>query len=435
MDFPISQLATQYYQYQRFSEQNYITLLNEAITEHKSKQLELKLTSKENLNIHIEDNSLQKPVTVETIRLMRHEIEQKHKGDESMKHETHPSAYVEQGNTKENRKAMAEYWYSPSNMQLFNLANNWSNIIVPGAVFLVCGLNPIALGVSFVATDAIMSMADTYICWQRPKSKLLSPITKRTKMVEKLTEKVAKLAPKYEAVCRKHNDKCRRCMKNSANLCKNYLKSDCRIISNYEFYKTLLEQESSRLKKEVQEMEENRAENEVKRSTEYQDKTEFLQDKRLYFEVLANKQKMTFLNPVCMNLRKLINLLKEKPIGYTLLPHNLTIYLDELTLILQQWNELSEERKKVYTKEITQVADALGDNIASLTKRIQALEEGNIEIGLKVLKSELLGSDDEEDAMQTVNSDAIQITQTGGSSNLAIHKNLLEAVEKIKEDL
>ena len=102
-----------------------------------------------------------------------------------------------------------------------------------------------------------------------------------------------------------------------------------------------------------------------------------------------DKQKVEYLKPVYKSIKKLIDILNEKEVGFTIISSSFYIYLDELQGILEKFFSLNDKQKSEYTKKIEKLSILIEDHINSLIKRIEKLDVEDLEVNIDVLLQEL----------------------------------------------
>lgn len=298
--------------------------------------------------------------------------------------------------SEEKRLETAQYYYSPSKRAGMEAFNNLLNIVLAIFIYVKYGVNPIIFAIAYITLDIILNIVDNFVSYWYPQTVLRASFEKRVDSVDSLSKKVDNLEKKFDKVNNENYDKCERCSDCSETECSFFARRECKAVSDYKFYKRRLEGEQAKLEEDRKTLEEQRVEKENKPGSEYQSKADYLRDKRIFLGSCVEKKDMDFLNPVCKSLSELILILRNKPQGYVMLPHSLMVYLDELTNILSQWSGLSDERREVYREEIDKVSTALGENISHLINKIRTMEEGNIEVSLKVLLNELESENEDQ---------------------------------------
>ena len=89
------------------------------------------------------------------------------------------------------------------------------------------------------------------------------------------------------------------------------------------------------------------------------------------------------------SIKKLIDILNEKEVGFTIISSSFYIYLDELQGILEKFFSLNDKQKSEYTKKIEKLSILIEDHINSLIKRIEKLDVEDLEVNIDVLLQEL----------------------------------------------
>ena len=115
----------------------------------------------------------------------------------------------------------------------------------------------------------------------------------------------------------------------------------------------------------------------------------YFEDVRDRLKYFIDKQKVEYLKPVYKSIKKLIDILNEKEVGFTIISSSFYIYLDELQGILEKFFSLNDKQKSEYTKKIEKLSILIEDHINSLIKRIEKLDVEDLEVNIDVLLQEL----------------------------------------------
>lgn len=130
-----------------------------------------------------------------------------------------------------------------------------------------------------------------------------------------------------------------------------------------------------------------------KPAKDYEDKRIFFEEfkERLEFHIQTNH--LYCLKVVLDSVDELINTLNKRPNGYELVPTMFYVYIDELQKILVKIVRRDKDQIDFHMQDLTNVANALSQNINRMVSRINDSETAEIDIGLSVLLKELGGEE------------------------------------------
>lgn len=296
------------------------------------------------------------------------------------------------------RESEAKQFYSPMFCKNLGYLNIGLNLIVCAFCSYFLEYNILKIAVCFIIFDIICGFIDTLVCHIYPYYKQNLSLSQKEKELKKVENKFKYYQEKIDDY---RNENCNDChyfnkyIDSSYNHCS--ANNPCTLELTFRFYRDKLKELKKEIESEKSKIEEEQIElvNKTKNSKDYSDKAEYFKDKRDVLKLYINKKDMPFLIPILKVLNELNRLLEKKPIGYSLIPNTLYIYLDELVNIISKWSTLDKTRKEMYLESIEKVSKALTENIESLKERINNFEEEDIEVGLNVLLSELIKEKEE----------------------------------------
>lgn len=291
--------------------------------------------------------------------------------------------------SSEDREELAKQNCTKTFLQNVNRGNTIINVAVPVGIMALFGFDLIALAAGFIATDVILCCIDNEVFVRSPyrKSKKMSledvesRIEKMKLQRDTKKKEISKLRSKY----------CYNCDSYSG-----WSRSDCtscntmsRLYSDVSKLNDFIDSESRYLESEKSKIKDKEIENNNKKSVEYQNKMKYFEDVRDRLKYFIDKQKVEYLKPVYKSIKKLIDILNEKEVGFTIISSSFYIYLDELQGILEKFFSLNDKQKSEYTKKIEKLSILIEDHINSLIKRIEKLDVEDLEVNIDVLLQEL----------------------------------------------
>ncbi len=126
---------------------------------------------------------------------------------------------------------------------------------------------------------------------------------------------------------------------------------------------------------------------------EYEEKRMFFEEFKERLELHISKNNLTCLQVVLDSLDNLMSTLDKRPEGYELVPTMFYIYIDELQKIVAKICRREQEQIDTHMQDLTNVANALSQNMNRMVNRIQDSEASEIDVGLSVLLKELGGEE------------------------------------------
>lgn len=295
------------------------------------------------------------------------------------------------------RETIAKENYPKSVLKKHERINILVNFIVAFFVCWVFDRNILFVGISFIVFDMVLGFIDNIIFNIIPKRHDNMSLEERQKYVEKLDKKCETLKNGLKEFYKRN---CSNCSEFYDDNCVSY--HPCVEVMDFKFWKNRYKEEKKKLDVQLKSAMEEKVVNENKQSKDYSDKLEYFKDMKTLLSVFISKKDMVFLLPIKKSISGLLKVLDKKPIGYTMIPNTLYIYLDELSSILNKLVTIDSEKKDVYLKQIEKIAEELSASIESLNKRIQNFEEEDIEVGLNVLLQELVREKNEREESKDV---------------------------------
>lgn len=298
--------------------------------------------------------------------------------------------------SSEDREELARQNCTKSFLRNVNRGNTFINIAVPAGICALCGFDLIALAAGFIATDVVLCLIDNEVFVKSPyrKAKKMSledvesRIEKMKLQRDAKKKEIAKLRSKYCNSCSSYSgwsrSECTDCETMSC-LCSDVAKLNDFIAS-----------EENYLSNEKDKIREKEIENNNKKSADYQNKLKYFEDMKDRLKYFIDKQNVEYLKPVHKALKKLINILEEKEVGFTIISSSFYIYLDELQGILEKFFSLNGEQKSEYIDKIEKLSKLIEEHINSVIKRIEKLEVEDLEVNIDVLLQELERKSEED---------------------------------------
>lgn len=292
------------------------------------------------------------------------------------------------------RESLAEEILTEKQIYVLSFVNIFINSMFGSFILWNTHFNLIVFGISFIVFDMFLGCVDNYIFNIRPHSIENWSVEKLQKYVDKLKNKLDISTEKYSKFS---IDNCRDCR--FYNSYREYCTAGTRMCFCYSdvlYLKRQYEKYKKILDKKLETVAEEMAVSDTRKSEDFTDKLDYIRSLRAKIEVYVKKNDFRFLKSVLKSLTELIKILEKKPIGVSLVPNTVYIYLDELVLILNQLTELESENREEYIEKVDKISTALSDNIQQLTKRITESEENSIDISIKTLMKELVSDSKEE---------------------------------------
>ena len=260
-----------------------------------------------------------------------------------------------------------------------NTVNNIINFIIPAILFVVFKFSILKLVLAFIITDIILIFFNYIILHFIPylKTKNLS-INGVEKRIDKMVAQKEKLYEQLTYV--------------SWNSDAHYiLEKDIDKLINF------IKIEKKYLKTENKKQKEKQITDDKRKEKDFENKVDYFKNYITRTEFYIADKDMSFLVPVKESLEKLINILEKRPIGLTMIPQTLYIYLSELNIIIEKVNNLGANHISIYSKDIENVSNGLHDNILDIVKKIEQYDTDDIEVGIAVLLQELNADKKEEE--------------------------------------
>lgn len=278
---------------------------------------------------------------------------------------------------------------------LLNFVDILINVTIPAIIICFFKFNLLAFAIGFILTDIILNTID-WICFIRiPYNKTMNAsLPYLQKRLEKINNKVAKIDMELESQRKKHCNGCSGYRGNSFS----YHCSDCEYVEDLlrekRRWKDIQEQETKYINRELEKINQEKAQNDTRSSKDYTDKKEFLINSKEKFKYYKTKHDMSIVTPIIKSLKELIKILEEKPIGYSMISTKTYLYIDETLNILEQLINMDEDLKERYLDKISQISNELARTVNELIERIERLEVEDIEVSMTVLLNELTKSED-----------------------------------------
>lgn len=290
--------------------------------------------------------------------------------------------------SSEDRKELAGQLCTKGFLQKVEKGNTLINIAVPAGIFALCGFDLVALAAGFIITDVVLCCIDNEVFVKGPyrKAKKMSledvesNIEKMKLEKDSITKKIAHLRDKY----------CDNCHSYSGS---RYSCTDCsemrNLHSDLSKLQSFIDREENYLRIEKGKIRDKEIESNNKKSEDYRNKLQYFMDVKDRLKYFIDKQDVEFLKPVHKAMKKLVDVLSEKEIGFSLISNTFYIYLDELQGILEKFFSLNKGQKEEYLGKIEKLSELIEDHISSLVKRIEKMEVEDLDINIDVLLSEL----------------------------------------------
>ena len=244
------------------------------------------------------------------------------------------------------------------------------NIIAAIATYFIFGFNIIAFAIAFVITDIVLVNIGWFGFHLFPyiETKRLGVVGAQ-KRINKL-KKQREILFKKEENCMDFNE--RRALINKIENIEEYISIEQKFIDKENTKST-----KQKIKKDN------------KINKDFDDKIEYFEDYKTKLKFYIEEKGITELKPVRISVIKLTKTLQGRPIGVSMIPETIYIYLDELQTIAEKLTGLSENYTEKYSENIKRVSLLLQENITELIEKIDRCETNDIEIGLNVLLQEL----------------------------------------------
>lgn len=251
------------------------------------------------------------------------------------------------------------------------------NIIAAIATYFIFGFNIIAFAIAFVITDIVLVNIGWFGFHLFPyiETKRLGVVGAQ-KRINKL-KKQREILFKKEENCMDFNE--RRALINKIENIEEYISIEQKFIDKENTKST-----KQKIKKDN------------KINKDFDDKIEYFEDYKTKLKFYIEEKGITELKPVRISVIKLTKTLQGRPIGVSMIPETIYIYLDELQTIAEKLTGLSENYTEKYSENIKRVSLLLQENITELIEKIDRCETNDIEIGLNVLLQELENSNNKK---------------------------------------
>ncbi len=304
------------------------------------------------------------------------------------------SEYFSKMKDKDEIDSILKRYYSPSAISSWKFINILLNIIVAYFVFKFFKFNFIAWAVSFVIFDVIFTFLDYCFVFIIPKLKFyILGLNGIQKYIENLETEISKVRSNLcsNSPCGHHCEKLQNYWCRDDEECSMYIYFSwlCKVKQLLEIYNNMKLEE---LKKIEQEAEEAKRINELDRK--FIDRLEFYKNVEEKISKYSDELKWESLKKMKKTVSDLIKLLKEKTVGFKLIPNSLNIYLTEFLEVIEKVSNLEGKSLKDYKNKLVKIADALNEDVEELNERIRTFEINDIDVTLKVLYDELVDDDE-----------------------------------------
>ena len=255
-------------------------------------------------------------------------------------------------------------------------------IILPITAFILTGFNFIVAGIVFVLADMIWEASHYFWSVIIPHRKMQKEVLKASK------DKIASLEIEIKEIEAKNGF-----VYNTEGPQENWDKAIAekeaaleRLTTYLKFEKVWVDEKLTQYKQEELEMMQ-------KPTKEYEEKRLFFAEFKERLEMYISKHKLTNLKVVLAAMDELTSVLDKRPNSYELIPTMFYVYVDELQKIVAKICKREQEHIELHMQDLTNVANALSQNIYQMIERIHESETTEIDIGLSVLLKELGGEE------------------------------------------
>lgn len=306
------------------------------------------------------------------------------------------SEYISKIKDSDEIDGILKRYYSPNTISCWKFINIFLNIIVACFVFNLYKFNLIAWAVSFVLFDIVAIILDYCFVFIIPKLKFyILGLKGIQKYISDLESEIAKVRGNLcsNSPCGHHCEKLQNYWCRDDEECSMYIYFSwlTKVKHLLEIYNKVKLEEIEKIEKEAEE---------AKRISEldkkFVDKLEFYENVKCRISKYSKSMKLDSLNKMENIISELISLLKQKTIGFKLIPNSLNIYLTEFLDVVEKVSNLDSKASKEYKNKLMKIANALSEDVNELNERIRTFEVNDIDVTLKVLYDELVDDDEKE---------------------------------------
>ena len=304
------------------------------------------------------------------------------------------SEYISKMKDSDEIDDILKRYYSPNVLSCWKFFNVLCNIICACFVFNMFKFNFIAWAISFVVFDIVATVLDYCFVFTIPKLKFyLLGLKGIQKYIDNLESEISKVRSNLcsNSPCGRHCEKLQNYWCRDDEECSMYIYFSwlTKVKHLLEIYnKTRLEE----IKKIEKEAEETKRISELDKK--FVDMLEFYENVKLRVSKYSESMKLESLKKMEKTVSELIILLREKTIGFKLIPNSLNIYLTEFLDVVEKVSNLDSKASKEYKNKLMKIANALSEDVNELNERIRTFEVNDIDVTLKVLYDELVDDDE-----------------------------------------
>jgi hypothetical protein len=302
--------------------------------------------------------------------------------------------YFSKMKDREEIDGILKRYYSPNTISGWKFLNVVLNIIVACLVFNFFKFNFIVWALSFVIFDIVSIFFDYIFVFIIPKLKFyILGLKGIQKYISDLESEIAKVRGNLcsNSPCGHHCEKLQNYWCRDDEECSMYIYFSwlTKVKRLLEVYNNIKLEEIEKIEKEAEE---------AKRISEldkkFVDKLEFYENVKCRISKYSKSMKLESLNKMENTVSELISLLKQKTIGFKLIPNSLNIYLTEFLDVVEKVSNLDSKASKEYKNKLMKIANALSEDVNELNERIRTFEVNDIDVTLKVLYDELVEDDE-----------------------------------------
>lgn len=304
------------------------------------------------------------------------------------------SEYISKMKDEDEIDDILKRYYSPNSISGWKFLNAILNILVACFVFYYFKFNFIGWAVSFIVFDIVAMFWDYCLVFIIPKLKFyILGLKGIQKYISNLESEILKVRGNLcsNSPCGHHCEKLQNYWCRDDEECSMYIYFSwlCKVKGILEVYNKIKLDELKKIEKETEE---------TKRISEldkkFIDKLEFYKTVEEKIIKYSEELKWDSLKKIQKTISDLILLLKQKTIGFKLIPNSLNIYLTEFLEVVEKVSNLDSKASKEYKSKLLKIAEALSEDVEELNDRIRTFEVNDIDVTLKVLYDELV--DDEK---------------------------------------
>lgn len=252
----------------------------------------------------------------------------------------------------------------------------------PLAIFVLTGFNFILGGITFVLADLIWGLIHYNLSIVEPHKLMRQEILGVSrKKIKDLEENISTLNQQYHFWI--ESDGPTEMTEQDVEELEDKI---LRLQTYLQFEKVWVDEKLTKYKQDELEM----LQRPVK---EYEEKRMFFEEFKERLELHISANNLTCLQVVLNSLVELMSTLDKRPEGYELVPTMFYIYIDELQKIVAKICKREQEQIDAHMQDLTNVANALSQNMNRMVKRIQDSDASEIDVGLSVLLKELGGEE------------------------------------------